>query len=149
MHRFRSFIWFVTHTWAVIRALGSRKDVRNSCFNVGAWVMATQTFQLQTRFCYTGQDPWFIYFAFTKILKVLLSQEILVFAFTKEPSRDLMVLLCVCGKTGLKSVSRSKPNTNILNWEMITKILILFAPTICHNSRNSMWFNPTQRNLLN
>ena len=49
--------------------------------------------------------------------------EILVFAFTKEPSRDLMVLLCVCGKTGLKSVSRSKPNTNILNWEMITKNL--------------------------
>ena len=82
------------------------------------WVMATQTFQLQTRFCYTGQDPWFIYFAFTKILKVLLSQEILVFAFTKEPSRDLMVLLCVCGKTGLKSVSRSKHNTNIVNTKL-------------------------------
>ena len=92
MHCFKSFIWFFTHTWAVIRALGSRKDVRNSCFNVGWW-------QLRL-FCYKvllhkSQDPWFICFAFTKILKVLLSKSPEILLLRRNPPE---IWWCFCAR---------------------------------------------------
>ena len=76
-----------------------------------------------TRFCYTKAKILDLFVLllqrFSKCYFHKKYPEILVFAFTKEPSRDLMVLLCqTCGKTGLKSVSRSKHNTNILNTKL-------------------------------
>ena len=82
------------------------------------WVMATQTFLLQGSA--TQKPRSLIYlFCFYKDSQSVTFKKPRNFAFTKEPSRDLMVLLCqTCGKTGLKSVSRSKPNTNILNTKL-------------------------------